>query len=414
MSILTLLYPRYDCLIRKVFPYKTLEVLGPEHEFSLVNDEMKAMPIVEQVIKEYYMNMRAGSTTYYERFNFCKEFPLHIIEIKPKKPFKNPELFEETMQNAILVLLELIGKKYHAHLLGTGMHPLLRLEETGTRPRDWIGQELEKAFNLRRHGWLNIQSFQINLPYSSEEKAVCLHNALAYLCAYLPAISASSPICEGYITPYIDFRLYEYKMKSLEIPSVTGDVVPDYISSFRQYQKDISERYLRDLTNAGVTTNVFADYINQRGAVFKSTRKAIELRVMDEQECVKSDVSLSCFVRATIRGLIDLNYEPLPHQVLVDDYNSIIKNGLEAKVMHPAGKTGRQVCQYFFNLASKYATKNEKKYLWIIEKRIKEGNLSELIRRRVLNKAQKTDFEEAIISVYSKLSECLSRNEPYF
>ena len=109
-----------------------------------------------------------------------------------------------------------------------------------------------------------------------------------------------------------------------------------------------------------------------------------------------------------------INTEILPHQLLVNDYNSIIENGLEAEVQHFAGKTARQVCQYFFNLASKYANETEKKYLWIVKKRIKEGNLSDLIRRRVLNKAQRTTFEEAIISVYSKLAECLSDNQPYF
>ena len=135
---------------------------------------------------------------------------------------------------------------------------------------------------------------------------------------------------------------------------------------------------------------------------------------MDEQECIKSDVALSCFIRSTIRGLMTLNNEPLPYQLLVSDYNAIIKNGLEAEVLNPAGKTAREICQCFLNLATKYADDQEKKYLWIIEKRIKEGNLSNLIRRRVLNKAQKTTFDEAIISVYSKIAKCLSNNQPFF
>ena len=32
-------------------------------------------------------------------------------------------------------------------------------------------------------------------------------------------------------------------------------------------------------------------------------KKFLRLRVMDEQECVRSDVALSCFVRAALRGL---------------------------------------------------------------------------------------------------------------
>jgi gamma-glutamyl:cysteine ligase YbdK (ATP-grasp superfamily) len=407
-----LYYKRYGRATRRFIPYGMLEVLGPEHEFSIVNNEMKTMPIVEQVINDYY-----GKIINFLRlpkFVFRKEFPLHIIELKADKPFKSPELFEESMQSAILSLLEFTEKKFNAYLLGTGMHPLLRLEETGTRRYDKIAQEFEKIFPLKRHGWLNVQSFQINLPYSTESEAVSLYNALAHLCTYLPAISAASPICESQFTPYVDSRLYYYQMKSLEIPSIAGEVIPDYISSFDQFQREVTGRYSRDLEMVGVSTKDFTDYVNQRAAVFKTARKAIEIRVMDEQECIKSDVALGCFVRSTIRGLTAMKNEALPHCLLVNDYNSIITKGLEAEVLHPEGETARQVCQYFFNLASRYANENERKYLWIIEKRIKEGNLSDIIRKRVVKKTQKTTFKEAVISVYSKLAECLADNQPYF
>jgi hypothetical protein len=88
--------------------------------------------------------------------------------------------------------------------------------------------------------------------------------------------------------------------------------------------------------------------------------------------------------------------------------------GLNAKVLHPNGKTARQVCQYLFNLASENADEDEKKYLWIVKKRIESGNLSELIKERIKKKAQKTDLEEAILSVYSTLIRCLTDNQPYF
>jgi len=406
-----LYYKRYARATNKTTSYKTLEALGPEHEFSLVNSEMKPMPIVEKVIDEYYGKI--SNAFYLPKFAIRKEFPLHIVEIKARNPFTSPELLEESMQEATKSLIEFIHKKYRARLLGTGMHPLLHLEETGTRHYDNIAKEFSKVFPLRRHGWLNIQSFQINLSYSTEKEAVSLHNALAHLCSYLPAISASSPISEGHLTQYDDFRLYNYKMKSHEIPSIAGDVVPEYISSFSQLRSEVSDRYSRDLSNAGISIKDFADYVNQRMAVLKFARNAIEVRVMDEQECIKSDVALSCFIRSTVRGLMALNNEPLPHQLLVNDYNAIIKNGLEAESLHPAGKTAKQVCQYFLKIATRYADEKEKKYLSIIEKRINEGSLSKVIRMRVLARSQKTTIKEAIISVYSNLAKCLSDNQPY-
>ncbi len=65
------------------------------------------------------------------------------------------------------------------------------------------------------------------------------------------------------------------------------------------------------------------------------------------------------------------------------------------------------------NSSWNYATEDEKKYLWLVKKRIEEGNLSELIRESVLKRAQKTSFHQAIIDVYSTLIKCLMDNQPY-
>jgi len=98
---------------------------------------------------------------------------------------------------------------------------------------------------------------------------------------------------------------------------------------------------------------------------------------------------------------------------LIADLNSVIKDGLEAKVQHPRGPTARDVCRYYFRIALENASVKEKKYLPIVGKRIEEGSLSNLIRRDVLKKAQKTDLGEAILSIYLKLVENLRENEVY-
>ena len=376
---------------------------------------MKALPIADQVIKGYCG--RIVNFVELPDFTFGKELQLHVMEIKANAPFKSPVLFEETMQSAVTTLLGFIETKYHARLLGTGMHPLLRLNETGVwshRHRK-IYQELGKIFNLKQHGWLNIQSFHLNLPYAREEKGILLHNLLAGLCVYLPAISASSPIFEGAIGPNVDNRLYFYKENQREVPSITGDVIPEYIYSFHQYRNEVIGQYSLDLAKAGAGKTILSkEWVNSRGVIFRFDRSALEVRMMDEQECIKSDVALSCFIRAALRGLIANQVELLPHHLLVKDFNSIMAKGLNAKVHHPNGETARQVCQHLFNLALENAEEDEKKYLWIVKKRIESGNLSDLIRERILKKTQKTDLNEAIINVYSKLIKCLSNNQPYF
>jgi carboxylate-amine ligase len=407
-------YTKCKLFIRRAFPYRLLDVLGPEHEFSIVNEELKPLPIADQVIKDYCGQI--VDFVHLPKFVFGKEAVLHQMEIKAKKPFKSPRDFEEYMQNACSTLLEFLNKKYNAQLLGTGMHPTLTLEDTSRWPHSnqTIERELRRLFNFKSHGWLNTQSFQLNLPYSNEKEALILYNALTQLCAYLPALSASSPICEGHLCPDADLRLLNYKSKTHEIPSIAGDVVPEYIASLDQFQRDVVDKYSQELAKAGAMENLLrAEWMDQRGIIFRNSRQAVEIRVMDEQECIKSDVALSCFIRATVRGLITTGNQPPPHETLAADYDAIVKNGLNAVTLHPEGKTARQVCLHFFSIAQEHATENEKEYLWLVKKRIEEGNLSELIRDRVSNKSKKTDPKDAIITVYLDLAEALAENKPY-
>ncbi|MCX8177868.1 MAG: glutamate-cysteine ligase family protein [Candidatus Bathyarchaeota archaeon] len=394
--------------------YRTLEVLGPEHEFSIVGEDLKPLPIADKVIKDFHG--RIVNFVRQDRFTFGKEMQLHVLEFKPNKPFKSPRIFEETMHKAVLRIIDFLEKRYGACLLGTGMHPLLRLEETSIWPHRHreIYHAYGEIFNLKQHGWLNIQSFQLNLPYSSEEKAIQLHNLLTNVCAYIPAISASSPLYEGKLGEYVDNRLHFYMENQKEIPSITGSIIPEYIHSFRQYKDEIIGGYSRDLAKAGAhRCLLYKEWVNSRGVILRFERKAIEIRILDEQECIKSDVALSCFFRALLRGLLKEKPQLLPTETLVRDFQKVIKEGLNAKVSHPQGPTARHVCKHFLKIAYANAGEDEKEYLSIVQRRIEDGSLSELIRENLIKRTQKADFNEAIIDVYSKLLKSLRENSPF-
>lgn len=375
---------------------------------------MKALPIVDKVIKDFYG--RVVNFVKLDGFTFGKELQLHVMEVKPNKPFRSPKVFEETMQEAVLTLSELLERRYGAGLLGTGMHPTLRLEETAVWPHRHrqIYEAFSRIFNIKQHGWLNIQSFQLNIPYADETKAVRIHNLLANVSAYLPAVSASSPIYEGRLGEYVDNRLRFYMENQKEVPSITGNVVPEYIQSLKQYKLEVIERYSRDLAKAGAHPCIIhKEWVNSRGVTIRFERKALEIRVMDEQECIKSDVALSCYIRALLRGLMRMNWQLLPIEVLVADFRAVIRDGLNAKVLNPEGPTARHVCKRFLCIAWENATDEEKAYLPLIEKRIENGSLSEVIREKVLVRTQKTDFREAVVDVYTQLLNSLKNNKPF-
>jgi glutamate---cysteine ligase / carboxylate-amine ligase len=394
--------------------YKPLEVLGPEHEYSLVDQNLKPMPISDQIIK----GCRGRTVNFIElpKFTFGKELQMHVMEIKANSPFASPIEFEETMNQAVVSLSDIV-EKHGASLLGMGMHPLLRLEDAGvwSHYHKKIYKEYGKIFNLHQHGWLNIQSFHLNLPFQKEADAIITHNQLCNLIAYLPAIAASSPFYEGKPGRDIDNRLQFYKVNQREVPKITGDVIPDYATTLENYKRDVICGYSEALAKVGADKILLdREWVNSRGIIFRFDRSALEVRVMDEQECVKSDVALACFVRAALRGMLEENAELSANEVLVQDFNAIIKEGLKAETTSPHGKTARLVCRHYLSLAQKHADADEKKYLPLIKRRIDEGSLSEVVRKRVLVRAAKTSFHEAITDTYLTLIKCLSDNQPYF
>ncbi len=395
--------------------FKPLEVMGPEHELAIVDDELKPLPISDKVIKAY--SGKVQNFVELPRFTFGKEMQMHVMELKANQPFASPVLFEETMQGAVQTLSDFLRSKFGACLLGTGMHPLLKLNETGVwghRHRS-IYEAYGKVFNLRQHGWLNIQSFHLNLPYRREADAVLQLNLLANLVPYLPAVAASSPIYEGALREDVDNRLSFYKSNQQEVPSVAGDVVPDYVASFEAYCREVIGKYTRDLSVAGAEKVLLGrEWVNSRGVIFRFDRKALEIRVIDEQECVKSDVALACFVCALMRGWLS-EREPrfLPHELLVADFQTVIADGLNANVRHPYGPTARHVCRKLYDEAWANATNDEKLYLRLVQQRIRDGSLSDKIRQTINKKTQRMDFYDAVLDIYSKLINCLVTNQPY-
>jgi gamma-glutamyl:cysteine ligase YbdK (ATP-grasp superfamily) len=323
------------------------------------------------------------------------------------------------MYKSVLSILDLLERRYKARLLGLGMHPMLQLEnaEVWTHRDRGLYQALNRIFSLNQHGWLNIQSFQLNLPFKNEREAVQLYNAAANILPYLVAISASSPIYESKIGDYRDNRLHFYAVNQVAVPSITGDIIPERVHSFEEYKQTTIRQYSEDLAKVNAPKSLLnKEWLNSRGAVIRFCRKAIEIRIMDEQECIKSDVALSCFIRALLRGILQgkgEDYENVPHVVLVENLHAVIRHGLDAHVQHPKGETAKEVCQHLLEIAKKNASREEKSYLGTVKRRIAEGNLSDMILKQVQKKALKTDLTEAIFSVYSSLADCLENNRVY-
>jgi len=364
-------------------------VIGPEHEFSINDENFNPLPISDRIIRR--IRGRTANEAVFGKIVVGKELQKHVIELKPVEPFGSLKEFEEVMQKGIEELLSCFeGFK----LLGTGMHPFLKVDEAEVwnhRHRK-IYEAYDRLFNIRQHGWVNIQSFQLNIPYHSDSEAVELHNKLRILIPYLAAIASASPICEGEAR-YVDTRLYFYRINQKEIPAICNDVIPEKITSLKEYRR-ILEGIYEELRSRNAYV-LCREWVNSRGVIVRFSRKCLEIKVMDEQECIKSDVALTAFVRAVLRAEI----EELPREKLLEKLNAAMKHGTAEL---------KSELRELFRVAVENADDEERRYLKIVKLRIEEGSLGEAILRSI------RDFSrEEILKVYERLSRCLERNEVY-
>ena len=70
-----------------------------------------------------------------------------------------------------------------ARLMPTAMHPWMdpnrvQLWPHGTRV---VYETFDRIFSCKGHGWANLQSQQINLPFASDEEFARLHAAIRFL-----------------------------------------------------------------------------------------------------------------------------------------------------------------------------------------------------------------------------------------
>lgn len=366
----------------------TIRMIGPEHEFMIVDEDLKPLPINDLIIKK--IRGRVANEAKLSKVSVGKELQKHVLELKPQKPFSNLSEFEEVMFEGLQELISYLDCK----LLGTGMHPFLKPEEAEVwdhRDRA-IYEAYDRLFNIKQHGFVNIQSFQLNIRYRNEEQAVELHNKIASILPHVAALAASSPICEGKPL-YMSSRLYFYRINQKNLPLICNEIIPERISSIDEYKNILKKMY--DELRKKDAEVLCSEWVNSRGVIFRFTRKCLEIKVMDEQECIKGDVALASFIKSLIKSdLGDFEREEVLKKmdVAIESGTSALKDELEK----------------LYKIALENADDDEKNYLKIIKDKIEDGSLAE----RIIKKLRDFSREE-ILKIYLKLSDRLEKNKVF-
>ncbi|WBL23900.1 carboxylate-amine ligase [Zunongwangia sp. HRR-M8] len=401
--------------------YHIFEVYGIELEYMLVNRQLKIVPITDKLFIEKTGKLTSDVAN--GKIEWSNELVAHVVELKTAVPISNIENLDELFAENVSEINKLL-EGLDAQLLPTAAHPLMNpLKETKLWEHDNndIYELYNQIFDCSGHGWSNVQSMHINLPFADDAEFEKLHAAIRILLPIIPAISASSPIFEGQLTGFMDSRMEVYKTNQKEIPEMAGKVIPECLYNKEEYHRGIFEPIKKAIKVHDKNGILEHHFLNSRGAIARFDRGAIEIRVIDLQECPKADIAIAVFIIETLKALVNEEFISLADQKswkeddLLKILNEAIKDAERGVISNIAylkifGLTETsEIGDVWKNIYERVKNNISEKHQQSIEYIIQKGSLA----NRIIGGLRGNYSEENIGKVYADIAKCLAKNELY-
>jgi gamma-glutamyl:cysteine ligase YbdK (ATP-grasp superfamily) len=401
-------------------PYGLFEVTGIELEYMVVEQAtLKASPAVDLL----FQDATGAITSDVERgdVEWSNELVAHVVELKTARPTTSIPAYREKFSAEVRHINGLLARR-GLMLLPTAAHPLF---DPYTETVLWAHEHnavyalYNTIFDCRGHGWSNLQSTHLNLPFANDAEFAKLHTAIRVLLPILPALSASSPLLDGKATGWLDSRMAAYLHHQERLPQLMGDLIPEAVLNQAEYYREIFGPIglaLAPYDKEGIMDHHFA---NSRGAIARFDRGAIEIRVVDIQECPGADLAIAELIVATLRAMTSerwsSNYlQRAWHQKdLLALFKEVIKDAGDAMI-------GRPEYLLMFGMEKEQATASR---VWahIMEQvgatlspdarqRIQHILDKGCLAKRILARTGRTPTRAKIIGTYKELAACLQED----
>src|SRR5439155_1542769 len=141
-----------------------------------------------------------------------------------------------------------------------------------------------------------------------------LHAAVRLVLPLLPAVAASSPIVNGSAAGLVDCRLEVYRTNAQALPTIAGEVIPETVASSHEYEARILDPMYREIARFDPEGVLRHEWLNSRGAIARFDRSAIEIRVVDTQECPQADMAIAAAAISAVKSLYDERWSTLSQQ----------------------------------------------------------------------------------------------------
>lgn len=399
------------------------ERYGVELEYMIVDaDTLDVRPEADVLIEGIAGNLEGDVAR--GALAWSNELSLHLIELKTGRPARSLTRLAPAFQEEVRFINDHLRMR-NARLLPTAMHPWMnparesRLWPHGCRE---IYAAFDRIFDCSGHGWTNLQSTHLNLPFRTAGEFKRLHAAIRLLLPLMPALAASSPFVDGRAAPALDMRLQVYRNNCRRIPSITARVVPESMDSPARYRREILQRIYRDLAPHDPDKVLREEWSNARGAIARFERNTIEVRVLDIQECPAADLAILQFIVAVVRALTEGRLSPLSRQM--EPATETLYRLLLQTIRH-GGRAGIRDAGIARALGWNRPSAASVSEMWrhlldavcpgkpawrgTVERILEEGSLSE----RILRAAGSRPTRRKLRSVYGTLADCLARGEMF-
>ncbi|MGE0430866.1 MAG: glutamate-cysteine ligase family protein [Planctomycetota bacterium] len=398
---------------------------GVEMEYMIVaSDTLDVLPVADKVLEA-----QAGELTDEVDVGplaWSNELVLHVIEMKTNGP--TPVLpgvaaqFQQQVQQINAHLKPLGGQ-----LMPGAMHPWM---DPHTQTKLWphgqneIYAAYDRIFSCKGHGWSNLQSTHINLPFADDDEFGKLHAAIRLILPLLPAIAAASPVKDGMVTGLMDTRLDVYRTNQAKLPSISGQVVPEPLWTRAAYEGQLLQKIYDDIRPHDVDNILQFEWLNSRGAIARFDRHAIEIRTIDIQEHPAADIAIVTATVAVLKALVAGRWAPLAAQQalgtgeLSTHWREAIRDGERAVIADadylgcigmPRGRhTLQEIWQHL--LAEVWPTDADAAVTAAKDVILQDGPLS---RRITAALGSSTPSREQLVAVWRQLCTCLATGESF-
>lgn len=404
--------------------FSLFEVIGLELEYMIVDEvTLEPKPIADQLFLEtagHYCNEVA-----IDCIAWSNELVAHVIELKTNGPSKLTEDLASHFHENIIKINDILAK-FQAKLMPTGAHPWfdpsqnVRLWPHGNKN---IYQAYDEIFGCSGHGFANLQCVHINLPFANDEEFARLHTAIRLLLPIMSALTASTPIIEGALTPYLDTRLNYYAKNQSLIPEISGDIIPEVVESKIDYCEQILQPMYKAIAPYDKQNLLQEEWLNSRAAIARFDRNAIEIRILDIQECPLADIAVARLIVEVLKGLVEERWASYSLQKsfttaeLYALYRQVILNGKQVLITNPIylsalgiskdTATVGEVWQSLFNqLKQTFLFSQENTALELI---LQQGSLAERITNAFSPQKNLTN----LMHIYRNLCQALADNRQF-